>query len=75
MVEQVREISKKTTLSLALVISTMGIAYQAGQQKHRIDSLERDATRTTEVLAVLRTLTEKMDKRLSLLEDRNARDS
>lgn len=72
--ETIREISKSgTALTVSLVITLVGVAYNAGQQTHRIDTLEVDAQKTSEVITALAQLTQKMDRRLSILEDREAR--
>lgn len=71
--DTIKQIGKSTTLSVALVISLVTTAYHAGQQTQRIDTLESEQDKTTDVLRTLRTLAETMDKRLQILEDRDAR--
>mgnify|MGYP006309714985 CR=1 FL=1 len=66
----VQRITKTTTISVALVLSLLTASFKAGEKSNRLDTIETRSDETGEVLNALRRLSEAMDKRLRIMEDR-----
>ncbi|HEX7072187.1 MAG TPA: hypothetical protein VF190_15345 [Rhodothermales bacterium] len=67
---QSRTITKTTGISIALVISFMGLAFSAGIQYNKMAELEEKDGKIEQAIERLTELTAKHDRKIDLLEYR-----